>query len=102
MAKVVDDTTPPAAVTDAAAPPKRRRRKLQTDDASAPALPARRKSGGKLSRFAQLNVELVLMILASVDPGTLLAISRTTKAWHSVLCSKASGQPSASSDSLPC
>ena len=84
-------TAPLASVTNAAAPPAKRRRSKEGT-----ATTTRRKSG-KLSRFVELcSVEIVLRILCDVDPGTLLAISRTSKAWHGALCNKLTGRPSSS------
>ena len=91
----MSDAAPAASTSGAplaAAKPKRVRRKPADGDA-APV--KRRRKKGSLSRLGELSLELVEIVCGFLDPGSLLAIARTTKSWRQFLLTKATGQHSA-------
>ena len=77
----------------AAAPKAKRVRRKAGDGEAAPA--KRRRKAGSLSRMASLSLELLESICGHLDPGSLLAVARTTKTWRQFLMSRATGQYSA-------
>lgn len=87
---------PPSALVETPngiAKPKRVRRKPQPGD---PPPVKRVRTAAKLSRLADLSIETITDVLQCLDPPTLLACARTSKAWRQLLMTKSSGWPSAS------